>query len=146
MGEGPRRHMNTTEIITRLRVQAAELTAMADALESTESATLGRYLIHGAVRAGDWTTYENLPYMTLAEDSDGDYFVKLIECRTWVCITDSDGDEEWSDADSGTSHPHDCLFRSLRRCRVIALDLTGHEKFDALQEIIERFKASQVPA
>jgi hypothetical protein len=46
--------MNTTEIITKLRAQAAELTALADALEeATENAAFatgaGRYLIHGAV-------------------------------------------------------------------------------------------------
>jgi len=138
--------MNTTEIITKLRAQAAELTAMADALESTESATLGRYLIHGPVKVGDWTPYENVPLMALAEDADGDYFVKSIDGRTWICVTDLDDDEEWSDADSGTSGSHDTTFGSLHRCRVIALGLTGHEKVDALQEIIERFKASQVPA
>jgi phosphate uptake regulator len=74
--------MNTTEIITKLRAQAAELNAMADALEeATENAAFatgaGRYLIHGAVKVGDWTTWENVPSMTLVEDAVGDYAMEI---------------------------------------------------------------------
>jgi hypothetical protein len=64
--------MNTTEIITKLRAQAAELNAMADALEeATENAAFatgaGRYLIHGAVKVGDWTTWETTVSRWIAE-------------------------------------------------------------------------------
>ena len=136
--------MNTTEIITKLRAQATELTAMADALEeATENAAFatgaGRYLIHGAVKVGDWTTYEGVPLMALAEDRDGDCFVKSVEGRTWVL----DG-KVWRGADSGASGSHAGLMDSLSRCRILALGLTGIETADEIRNLVERIK--QVPA
>lgn len=140
--------MNTTEIITKLRAQAAELTAMADALEAASSHNgaglcprtgVGRYLIHGAVKVGDWTTYEGVPLMALAEDRDGDCFVKSVEGRTWVL----DG-KVWRGADSGASGSHAGLMDSLSRCRILALGLTGIETADEIRNLVERIK--QVPA
>lgn len=138
--------MNTTKIIAKLRAQAAELTAMADALEeATENAAFatgaGRYLIHGMVKVGDWTTYEDVPLMALAEDRDGDCFVKSVEGRTWVL----DG-KVWRGADSGVSGSHVGLMDSLSRCRIIALGLTGSESADFIRTLVEHFKSSQVSA
>ena len=138
--------MNTTEIIAKLRAQASELTAMADALEEASATAAfatgaGRYLIHGAVKVGDWTSYEGVPLMALAEDRDGDCFVKSIEGRTWVL----DG-KAWRGADSGATGSHNALMESLARCRIIALGLTGLETADDIRNLVEGFKASQVPA
>lgn len=134
--------MNTTEIVAKLRAQAAELIAMADALAKATTATdafasgAGRYLIHGAVKVGDWTTYDGVPLMALAEDVDGDCFVKSIEGRTWVL----DG-KVWNAASSGAVGSHTLLLDSLDRCRIIALGLTGLETADDIRSIVERFKA-----
>ena len=138
--------MNTIEIITKLRAQAAELTAMADALEEAGTSAAfatgaGRYLIRGEVKVGDWTSYEGVPLMALAEDRDGDCFVKSVEGRTWVL----DG-KVWRGADSGASGSHVGLMDSLSRCRVIALGLTGRETADEIRNLVERFNASRVPA
>lgn len=137
--------MNTTETVAKLRAQAAELTAMADALESAAASAnfatgAGRYLIHGEVKVGDWTTYDGVPLMALAEDSDGDCFVKSIEGRTWVL----DG-KAWHAASAGAVGSHTSTLPSLRRCRIVALGLTGLETADDIRSIVERFKASQVP-
>lgn len=138
--------MNTTEIVAKLRAQASELTAMADALEeATATAAFasgaGRYLIHGEVKVGDWTTYEGVPLMALAEDSDGDCFVKSIEGRTWVL----DG-KAWHAASVGAVGSHIHILPSLRRCRIIALGLTGSESADEIRTLVEHFRALQVPA
>jgi len=144
--------MNTTEIITKLRAQAAELTAMADALEeSTASAAFaggaGRYLIHGAVKVGDWTTYEGVPFGSLAEDTEGDFFVKSINGRTWVGVDTGCGGE-WHSALAGLDGTHEqaSLMSCLDRCRVIALGLTGRETASEIESLVNAFKASQVHA
>ena len=144
--------MNTTEIITKLRAQAAELTAMADALEEATSTAAfatgaGRYLIHGSAKVGDWTTYDGVPIVALAEDTEGDYFVKRGEGRTWVGVDMGRGGE-WHPALAGIdgSHEQAMLMSCLDRCRVIALGLTGRETADEIRSLVERFKASQVPA
>lgn len=135
--------MNTTEIITKLRAQAAELTAMADALEATEDANgAGRYLIHGAVKTGDWTTWENVPAMSLVEDTVGDHCYKAAGWRDWVHIG-----KNWYTPDAVNSPRADEEPRPLGcldRVRVIALDLTGLETADDIRALVERFKASQV--
>lgn len=141
--------MNMTEIIAKLRAQAAELTATADALdEATEKAAFatgaGRYLIHGTVKVGDWTTYDSVPMMALAEDTTGDYFVKSVKGRTWVCLGRLS--PKWYSASSKLSPGHDTSgMENLRRCRVIALWLTGSETADDIRALVEGFKASQVP-
>lgn len=139
--------MNTTDIISKLRAQAAELTHMADALEAAEharcvEATLGgsgRYLIHGPVKVGDWTTWENVPAMSLVEDTVGDHCFKAATWRDWVHLGHNWETPEVN-AISNDDAP-DCL----RRCRVIALGLTGNETADDIRGIVERFNASRVP-
>ena len=139
--------MNTTEIVAKLRAQAAELTAMADALEeSTATAAFasgaGRYLIHGEVKVGDWTTYAEVPFDALAEDTEGDYFVKTTYGRTWVWCNDGEG---WQSVGEGSDGDNDCITPNLRRCHIVALGLTGHETATDIRNLVERFKA-QVPA
>ena len=138
--------MNTTEIVAKLRAQAAELTAMADALEEAGTSAAfatgaGRYLIRGEVKVGDWTSYEGVPLQALAEDMDGDCFVKELAGRVWVL----DG-TSWSGAMEPAVGCHDTLLPSLSQCRIVALGLTGRETADDIRSIVERFKASQVPA
>ncbi len=137
--------MNTTEIIAKLRAQAAELAAMADALEEAGASAAfasgaGRYLIHGEVKVGDWTTYDNVPLQALAEDMHGDCFVKELAGRVWVL--DGTG---WSGAMEPAVGRHDTLLPSLNQCRIVALGLTGRETADDIRAIVETFKASQVP-
>lgn len=139
--------MNTTEIITKLRAQATELTAMADALEEAGASAAfatgaGRYLIHDAVKIGDWTTWESVPAMSLVEDAIGDYCLKTKDAGDWVGIW-TGSQRFWYDADPRLDF---VAGKNLQRCRVIALDLAGSETGSEFESLVERFKASRVPA
>lgn len=141
--------MNTTEIIAKLRAQAAELTAMADALETAAASAVfatgaGRCL-HGDVKVGDWTTWENVPTMALAMDCVGD-----------IVFKHADGYGDWVGVVSGTLYPYWCSVERVcpferpegpkDEFRVIAVGLRGDESSDEVRSIVERFKSSQVHA
>lgn len=130
--------MNTTEIITKLRAQAAELTAMADALETASAVTI--------VLQAPWVAWEDLPRMVIAECTDGDFLFKGSDYAEWVAtyVRTPDDGRWYGTARSSAAWlapPHDRY-----RYRVVATEITGRETADDIRSIVERFKASQVPA
>jgi hypothetical protein len=133
--------MNTADIISKLRTQAAELTRLAYALEAAEAtheSATNRYLIHGPVKVGDWTPWGNVPAMSLVEDTEGDHCFKAATWRDWVHIKGS-----WNGPDEGSAIYATDTGECLDRCRVIALSLTGEESGDDIRAIVERFNASR---
>jgi hypothetical protein len=126
--------MNTTEIITKLRAQAAELTLLADALEMTSQPTIALQ--------GVWCEWADLPAGALTECSDGDYAYKGTGYGEWVgTAMRSAHPRWWPSAFSGGPFSVSAVHGTYR---LIATGLTGHETADDIRLIVERFKASQV--
>ena len=127
--------MNTTEIIAKLRAQAAELTAMADALERGVAVSI--------VTAATWVKWDDLPCMVVAECTDGDFLFKGLDYSEWVATFVHD--TRWYGAERTS-----CAWKApaLRehQYRVTATGVTGSETANDIRSIVERFNASRVPA
>lgn len=122
--------MNTADIISKLRAQAAELTSMADALEAAIP-----------IAVGTRVSWERVPAMTLVADTSGDYCFKGHGWRDWVGVGRLS--RRWTAVGQDAIHDSQPRPGCLNTCRIIALGLTGHETADDIRAIVERFNASR---